>query len=36
VSPDGTKVYVAIFDSGNSSTILGGALDQSGASRPTW
>lgn len=27
VSPDGTKVYAAIFESGNSSTILGGGGD---------
>jgi YVTN family beta-propeller protein len=27
VSPDGTKVYAAIFESGNSSTILGGGAD---------
>ncbi len=28
-SADGSKVYVAIFESGNGSTILGGGLDQS-------
>jgi YVTN family beta-propeller protein len=27
VSPDGTKVYVAIFESGNATTILGGGSD---------
>ncbi len=27
VSPDGTKVYVALFDSGNGTTILGGGSD---------
>ncbi len=26
VSPDGTKVYVAIFESGNASTVLGGGI----------
>ncbi len=28
VSPDGSKVYVAIFESGNGSTILGGRLTE--------
>ncbi|MBL8856933.1 MAG: YncE family protein [Planctomycetes bacterium] len=30
VSADGTRVYVAIFESGNGSTILGGGLTMSG------
>ena len=30
VSPDGAKVYVAIFESGNRSTIVGGGSDESG------
>jgi len=30
VSPDGTKVYVAIFESGNGSTVLGGGFDTGG------
>jgi DNA-binding beta-propeller fold protein YncE len=29
VSPDGSKVYVAIFESGNGTTILGGGTDES-------
>ncbi len=34
VSPDGTKVYAAIFESGNRSTILGGGLGGSQLSFP--
>ena len=34
VSPDGTKVYAAIFESGNSSTILAGGGDGSTISFP--
>ncbi|MDP6409463.1 MAG: hypothetical protein QGI46_08810 [Planctomycetota bacterium] len=30
LSPDGSRVYVAIFDSGNSTTVLGGGLLDSG------
>ncbi len=30
VSPDGRTVYVAIFESGNGSTILGGGADETG------
>ena len=30
VSPDGTTVYAAIFESGNRTTILGGGIDESG------
>src|SRR5262245_30636377 len=30
VSPDGTRVYVAVFDSGNGSTVLGGGGQQGG------
>ncbi|MBI3734992.1 hypothetical protein HY256_00565, partial [Candidatus Sumerlaeota bacterium] len=31
VSPDGSKVYAAIFESGNGSTLLGGGIDPDGA-----
>ncbi|MBI1783796.1 beta-propeller fold lactonase family protein [Candidatus Sumerlaeota bacterium] len=31
VSPDGSKVYVAIFESGNGSTLLGGGADADGS-----
>ena len=30
VSPDGATVYAALFESGNSTTILGGGLDEDG------
>ena len=30
VSPDGTRVYVAVFDSGNGSTVLGGGTQNGG------
>lgn len=30
VSPDGSRVYVAVFESGNRSTVLGGGIDDSG------
>ncbi|MBX3402837.1 MAG: hypothetical protein KF699_05410 [Phycisphaeraceae bacterium] len=30
VSPDGSRVYVAVFESGNKSTVLGGGIDDSG------
>lgn len=34
VSPDGTKVYAAIFESGNGSTLLGGGADGATISFP--
>ncbi len=34
VSPDGTQVYAAIFESGNSSTLLGGGADGNTISFP--
>jgi YVTN family beta-propeller protein len=34
VSPDGTKVYVAVFESGNGTTILGGGSTMTNGSPP--
>ena len=34
MSPDGSRVYAAIFESGNSSTILGGGADGATISSP--
>ena len=31
LSPDGSRVYVAIFDSGNATTVLGGGIDPGNA-----
>ncbi|MDF1700981.1 MAG: hypothetical protein P1V36_07475 [Planctomycetota bacterium] len=35
VSPDGSTVYAAVFESGNATTLLGGGIDEAGAINTT-
>ena len=35
VSPDGSKVYAAVFESGNGSTVIGGGIATNGLVNPT-